>query len=112
MWAMEYWAAMLGRGEGDAGGVAVGGVAVGGGLEVPAGFGGFGSVEAGELDAEPAPGEAGGEDVEGDVGGVLLVMAEGGDGVFGGGGAVGVGGGADGGVADGGGVEAEEGVFG
>ncbi len=56
-------------------------------------------------------GEADGDDVAGDVGGVLLVVAKGADGVFGGGGAVGVGGGADGGVAHGGGVEGEEGAL-
>jgi hypothetical protein len=80
-------------------------------LEAPALFGGFGAVEAGLFEAEPAPGEAAGEDVEGDVGGVLLMVAEGGDGIFGGGLAVGVGGGADGGVADGGSVKAEEGLL-
>src|SRR5277367_5247824 len=93
--------------EGDAGGVAVDGVTVGGGLEAPALLGGFGAVEAGLFEAEPAPGEAAGEDIEGDVSGVLLVVAEGGDGVFGGGLAVRVGGGADGRVADGCGVQAE-----
>ena len=102
----------VGRGgEGDARGVAVDGEAVGGGLEAPALLGGFGAVEAGLFEAEPAPGEAAGEDVEGDVGGVLLMVAESGDGVFGGGEAVRVGGGADGGVADGCGVEAEEGAL-
>ena len=68
-------------------------------------------MEAGLFEAEPAPGEASGEDVEGDVGGVFLMMAESGDGVFGGGEAMRVGRGADGGVADGGGIEAEEGAF-
>ena len=97
---------------GEAGGDAIRGEAVGGGLEVPAGLSGFGSVEAGDFETEGALGEAGGEDVEGYMGGVLLVVAEGGDGVLGGGGAVGVGGGAEGGVADGGEVEAEEGCFG
>ncbi len=65
-------------------------------------------MEAGLFEAKPAPGEAAGEDVEGDVGGVLLMMAEGGDGIFGGGLTVRVGDGADGGVADWRGVEAEE----
>jgi len=74
--------------EGDAGGVAVDRVAVGGGLETPALLGGLGAVEAGLFEAKPAPGEAAGEDVEGDVGGVFLVVAEGGDGIFRGGVAV------------------------
>src|SRR5439155_10394499 len=94
--------------DGEAGGVAVDCVAVEGWLELPALFAGFAAVEAGLFEAEAAPGEAGGEDVEGDVGGVLLVVAESGDGVFGDGHTVRVGGGADGGVADGRGVEAQQ----
>src|SRR6202035_4068004 len=95
--------------EGDAGGVAIDRVAVGRGLETPALFGRFGAVEAGFFEAEPAPGEAAGEDVEGDVRRVLLVMAEGGDGIFGGGESMRISGGTDGGVANGSGVKAEKG---
>ena len=109
MWAMEYWPVRSGVGlivrRVDTG---VDGVAVGAGLEGPAMFVGLAAVEAGELDARDAVGEAAGEDVEGDVGGVFLVVAERGDGIFAGGLAMRVGGGADGGVADGRGVEAEE----
>ena len=65
-------------------------------------------MEAGGFDADGVEGEARGEDVVGDVGGVLLVVAEGGEWVFGCGEAMRVGGGADGGIADGGSVEAEE----
>src|SRR5260221_13346311 len=70
-------AAPVGGGcERDARGVAVDSVAVRGGLELPALLSGFASVEAGLFEAEAAPGEAGVEDVEGDVSGVILVMAE------------------------------------
>ena len=91
-----------------AGGVAIDGEAVGRRLKSPSLLRRFCAVEAGLLEAQPAPGEAGGKDVEGDVGGIFLMMAEGGDGVFGGGQPVWVGGRADGGIADGCGVEAEK----
>ena len=44
-------------------------------MEAPALLSGFGAVEAGLFEAEPAPGDAAGEDVEGDVGGVFLMVA-------------------------------------
>ena len=72
---------------------------------------GFAAMKAGLFEAEAAPGEPGGKDVEGDVGGVLLMMAERGDGVLGGGHAVRIGGGAYRRVADGRGVEAQQRPF-
>ena len=45
-------------------------------------FGGLASVKSGELDTCPAIGEAAGENIEGDVRRVFLMMAERGDRVF------------------------------
>lgn len=80
----------------------------GAGIDVPAGLIGLAAVKSAGLDTENSIGSAEGDDVSGDVSGILGVVAERGDGIFGCGNAVGIGGGSDGGIADGSGVEGKE----
>ena len=78
---------------------------------MPPGLGGLGTVEAGDLGAEGLVSQACGHNVECNVGRILLVVTERGDGVFAGGEPMRVGCRADSRVADGGKIEADKRVF-
>ena len=71
---------------------------------------GLAAVKAAGFETQPSAGEAGSENVGGNVRGIFLVMAESGDGVLQRGRAMWKGDGANGGIAHGRGIEAEQGV--
>ena len=103
----ELSAPARGGADGQAGGERIDGAA----FDSPALFVGLAAVEARDFPGDGSVGDAGGDDVGGDVGGILHVVRDRRDGIFGGRGAVGVGGRTEGGFAARAAVEVDGGAF-